>query len=66
VTCHECNISDKRAKNCVACAQKLSRKVKQRPTREQLLEDTRTMSVVDIGKKYGVSDNCIRKWIKNS
>jgi len=66
VTCHECNISDKRAMNCVACAQKLSRKVKQRPTREQLLEDTRTMSVVDIGKKYGVSDNCIRKWIKNS
>ena len=65
VTCHECNISDKRAMNCVACAQKLSRKVKQRPTREQLLEDTRTMSMVDIGKKYGVSDNCIRKWIKN-
>ena len=63
MTCHECNISDKREMNCVACAKKLSRKVKQRPTptREQLLDDTRTMSMVDIGKKYGVSDNCIRK-----
>jgi len=22
------------------------------------------MSVVKVGQKYGVSDNCIRKWIK--
>ena len=66
MNCHECNISDKRAMNCVSCARQLSRKVKQRPTFEQLQEDTRTMSMVDIGKKYGVSDNCIRKWIKNS
>jgi L-lysine 2,3-aminomutase len=65
MTCHECNISEKRAMNCVYCARQLSRKVKQRPTREQLLDDARTMSMVDIGKKYGVSDNCIRKWIKN-
>ena len=65
MTCHECNISDKRAMNCVECAKKLSRKVKQRPTREQLLEYTKTMTMIDIGKKFGVSDNCIRKWIKN-
>lgn len=63
--CHECNISDKRAMNCVSCARQLSRKVKQRPTHEQLQEDVGRMSVVDIGKKYGVSDNCIRKWMRN-
>jgi len=63
--CHECNISDKRAMNCVSCARQLSRKVKQRPTHGQLQEDVERMSVVDIGKKYGVSDNCIRKWMRN-
>ncbi len=66
MTCHECNISDKRAMNCVSCARLLSRKVKERPTLEQLLDDVRQMNIVDIGKKYGVSDNCIRKWIRNS
>lgn len=66
MTCHECNISDKRALNCVSCARQLSRKVKQRPSHRQLLEDVERMSVVDIGKKYGVSDNCIRKWMRNT
>ena len=65
VTCHEYNVSEKKAKNCVSCARLLSRKVKERPTLEQLLDDVRRMSIVDIGKKYGVSDNCIRKWIRN-
>lgn len=64
-TCHEFNVSEKKAMNCVSCARLLSRKVKERPTLEQLLDDVRRMSIVDIGKKYGVSDNCIRKWIRN-
>ncbi len=64
--CHECNISDKRAMNCVSCSRQLSRKVKERPTHGQLLKDVERMSIVDVGKKYGVSDNCIRKWIRNS
>lgn len=34
-----------------------------RPTYEQLMEDARTMSFVAIGRKYGVSDNAVRKWI---
>jgi len=64
-TCHEFNISEKKATNCVSCARLLSRKVKERPSLEQLLDDVGRMNIVDIGKKYGVSDNCIRKWIRN-
>jgi very-short-patch-repair endonuclease/transposase len=35
-----------------------------RPSYEQLLEDLDNMSYVKVGKKYKVSDNAIRKWIK--
>jgi uncharacterized protein YjcR len=38
--------------------------VQNRPTLEQLEEDLKTMSMVATGKKYGVSDNAVRKWIK--
>lgn len=46
-----------------ACAKLAMRKVK-RPTKEQLEVDISTESIVSVGKKYGVSDNAIRKWIK--
>lgn len=36
----------------------------ERPSYEQLQKDIHEMSVVQVGKKYGVSDNAIRKWIK--
>lgn len=36
----------------------------QRPSFEQLVEDVRTMSMVAVGRKYGVSDNAVRKWIR--
>ena len=36
----------------------------ERPSYEQLLEDVRTMSFVAIGRKYGVTDNAVRKWIR--
>lgn len=34
------------------------------PTKEVLIELLKTMSYVSIGKKYGVSDNAVRKWSK--
>lgn len=37
----------------------------ERPTLEQLLKDIEDTNYVQTGKKYGVSDNSIRKWIKN-
>jgi hypothetical protein len=35
-----------------------------RPSYEQLLEDVGSMSFVAIGRKFGVSDNAVRKWIR--
>ena len=54
----------KRRKYCsVKCARLAQRKVK-RPTREQLKEELNTMTWVAIARRYGVSDNTIRKWAK--
>jgi hypothetical protein len=36
----------------------------ERPAYEQLKEDVRTMSMLAVGRKYGVSDNAVRKWIR--
>src|SRR5205807_10527855 len=35
-----------------------------RPSYEQLIEAVATMSFVAVGRKYGVSDNAVRKWIR--
>ncbi len=40
-----------------------SRKVV-RPSYEQLVDDLEWMSFVAVGRKYGVSDNAVRKWIR--
>ena len=40
------------------------RKVKNRPDKEELLQLITTFSFVEVGKKYGVTDNTIRKWCK--
>jgi hypothetical protein len=40
-----------------------SRKV-ERPTYAALLRDLATMSYLAVGRKYGVSDNSIRKWLR--
>ena len=36
----------------------------ERPSREQLVADVASLSFVAIGRKYGVSDNAVRKWIR--
>jgi len=40
-----------------------TRKV-ERPSYEQLMADVKSMSFVAIGRKYGVTDNAVRKWIR--
>lgn len=56
---------------CIACSQKENQKKKitERETilnlsREQLKREIRTTSFLQLAKKYGVSDNAIRKWCK--
>ena len=40
-----------------------TRKV-ERPSHEQLLADLAHMSYVAVGRKYGVTDNAVRKWLR--
>jgi hypothetical protein len=47
----------------ITCKTAESRKVI-RPDVNQLANDLASMSWVQVGKKYGVSDNAIRKWAK--
>ena len=36
----------------------------ERPSYEQLMADVASMSFLAIGRKYGVSDKAVRKWIR--
>lgn len=49
------------ATRCSACKSKAERKV-ERPSREELKTLIRTTPFTQIGARYGVSDNTIRKW----
>ena len=54
-----------KAKECIECSLKSRRKVKNRPDLETLLKEVKESGYSEIGRKYGVSDNSIRKWIKH-
>jgi len=41
-----------------------SRRKVDRPTLDQLRQDLAAMSVCAVGRKYGVSDNAVRKWVR--
>ena len=64
------NCVDKRGKGsksglCYLCYNKLkTRLVKNRPSKEQLLKEIEETNYCAVGRKYGVSDNAIRKWLK--
>lgn len=53
----------KGAIRCESCNQIHLRKVS-RPSRQELKQEIRNYSFVELGKKYNVSDNAIRKWCK--
>jgi transposase-like protein len=38
--------------------------VSERPTKDELVVLINTMSMLAIGRKFGVSDNAVRKWCK--
>jgi len=49
---------------CEPC-QKKSIRIVERPSYDILLNEVKELGYVKVGKKYGVSDNSIRKWLKN-
>jgi very-short-patch-repair endonuclease len=52
------------SKNCKKCFDVKQRKVIDRPSKEILLQEIEKNGYSATGRKYGVSDNCIRKWLK--
>ena len=63
-----CNICKKETagytNHCFSCGNEMKRKVL-RPSKEKLIELFETTPITNIGKKYSVSDNAIRKWCKS-
>jgi len=57
------NEKSKKSKICKSCSDVKQRKIK-RPDKETLLKDIEELGYTGTGRKYGVSDNAIRKWIK--
>lgn len=67
-TCKICDIkflSKNKRNYCTQTCFKFSvRKLKDRPSKEELLNLLKEHSFVSVGKMFGVSDNSIRKWLK--
>jgi len=56
-TCKDCGKKSRRS-HCPK-----HRKIKNRPTLEELLLNIEKIGYANTGKKYNVSDNSIRKWV---
>jgi hypothetical protein len=66
--CCDCNKAvRKSATRCLDCyaKHKVTTRMVERPSLEQLEKDVEEMPMVKVGEKYGVTDNCIRKWIRH-
>ena len=62
----ECgNIKHKNSNKCIKCKSIEQRKIKNRPEYEILKKEIEIYGYTGTGRKYKVSDNCIRKWLKD-
>lgn len=63
--CRNCNIEIyPKSKMCKQCYNKSKRKVKNRPSNEILLDEIQQFGYSKTGRKYGVSGNAVKKWLK--
>ena len=65
--CESCG-KQKKTKNsdfCTVCAGKKRRKVKNRPSIEELKKQIKDIGYSALGRKYCVSDKAIKKWLKD-
>ena len=58
-------IKSRIGKTCINCRISNNKKVKNRPSVDILVKEVEKIGYCAVGRKYGVSDNSIRKWIKN-
>jgi len=65
--CIKCNthLQDKQLKYCSQQCYKSSNRKVERPIFEVLQQDVDSMSLEAVARKYGVSSNSIRKWIRS-
>lgn len=61
IKCHEEKPNNK-YDTCHKCSSR--KKIENRPSIEQLQKDVEELGYCGTGRKYGVSDNAIRKWLK--
>lgn len=67
---NKCVICGKPTNNKYSCSKecehirRINNNIGARPHKEILIEDLKTLNMVEIGKKYNVSDNAVRKWCK--
>lgn len=63
--CVDCNKKiSYRATRCQKCSE-IHNRIVERPDRETFKKEIRELPFTTLGKKYGVSDNAIRKWCDN-
>lgn len=61
----ECGVEIRKENEfCLKCSHKKRRKVKERPDKIELLKMIKNSSLEAVGRKYGVSGNAVKKWIK--
>lgn len=62
--CVKCGINEVKNPNsqCRSCASKQENSLKYNISRDELKKDIRIMPMVQVGKKYNISDTAIRKW----
>ena len=66
IKCLNCNELTNNIKFCSKkCSSEKQRKVSIRPSKKELLKLLKNSTYVEVGKIFNVSDNSIRKWIKN-
>jgi len=68
INCSKCGEKSNGKVFCNVCQEKISRKARkvERPTIAELKRLVGELGYSATGRKYGVSDNTIRKWIKNN
>ena len=57
-------LKNKKSNKCKKCTGEDRRKV-ERPNIEDLIKEVEEFGYSAVGRKYSVSDNAVRKWIKN-